>query len=209
MQKIFFILAFICISFTALAQTFEGKIVYANVYKSKSPGLTDQQLTEMMGPVFEYYIKGADYKTSSNGTLMQWQIYNPNENKLYSKFSNNEAAIWNDVTINPDSVLTAEVHPHATEILGYSCDELVLTCKSGVQKYYYNSKLSLDPRLYQNHVFGNWYEYVKVAKAMPLKIIIDSPQFILESTATAIEPAKLEAKFFLLPEGIKTMKSPY
>jgi len=205
----FLFLFFICAAITSFSQSFEGKITYSNSYKSKNPNLTDQQFTEMMGPVFEYYIKGAEYKTISNGTLMQWQLYNPSDNKLYSKISNNEAALWNDATVNPDSVITAEVHPRVKEILGYSCDELVLTCKSGTQKYYYNSKIYIDPRLYQKHMFGNWYEYVKVAKAMPLQMIIDSPQFILESTATAVDPGKLEANLFLLPEGMKTMKNPY
>ena len=139
---------------------------------------------------------------------MQWQLYSPGENKLYSKLSNNEAAIWNDVTVNPDSVFSSVVHLKAIEILGYTCDELVLTCKTGVQKYYYSSKFPVDPKLFQKHAFGNWYEFVKVAKAMPLKMIVDNPQFVLESTATAVEPLKMEAKFFVLPEGMKTMKSP-
>ena len=209
MQKVFFIFYLIFVSAACFAQTFEGKITYANTYKSKFPNLTDQQLTEMMGPLFEYFFKGPDYKTQSNGTLMQWQLYNSNDNKLYSKLSNSDSAIWNDVTVNPDSVLKAEVHAAVTEILGYTCDELVLTCKSGIQKYYYNSKISLDHTLYQKHKLGNWYDYVKVAKAVPLKMVIDSPQFVLESTATAIDPVKLEAKIFLLPEGLKVIKSPY
>jgi len=209
MQKVFFILFFTFVVVNCFAQSFEGKITYTNTYKSKFPNLTDEQLTEMMGTSFEYFFKAANYKTQSNGTLMQWQLYNANENKLYSKLSTSDSAIWNDVTVNPDTVFTAEVHLRVKEILGYSCDELILTCKSGVQKYYYSSKLPLDPMLFQKHLLGNWYEYIKVAKAIPLKMIIDSPQFIMESTATAVDPAKLEAKFFLLPEGLKTIKSPY
>ena len=136
MQKVFFILFFTFAVVNCFAQSFEGKITYANTYKSKFPNLTDEQLTEMMGPVFEYFFKAANYKTQSNGTLMQWQLYNAAENKIYSKLSTSDTAIWNDVTVNPDSVLAAEVHRGVREIMGYSCDELVLTCKSGVQKYF-------------------------------------------------------------------------
>lgn len=209
MQKIFSALLFVCINTICFAQSFEGKITYENSFKSKIPGATDQQLTEMMGPVIEYFIKGGEYKTQTNGTILQWQLYNTSENKLYTKMSNNEAAIWNDVTVNTDSVLTSEIHLKAIEILGHSCDELVLNCKSGVQKYYYNSKFPLDPNLFEKHVYGNWYEFVKVSKAIPLKMIIDSQQFTLVSTATSVEPSKIDAKLFVLPEGTKTMKSPY
>ncbi len=209
MKKLFFILFFACITLISIAQSFEGKIIYENSFKSKIPGVTDQQLTEMMGPVIEYYIRGGEYKTQSNGTIVQWQLYSAADSKLYTKMSNSEAAIWNDVTENPDSVFTAEVHPKAAQIMGYTCDELVLTCKTGVQKYYYNTKFPLDPALFQKHVYANWYEFVKVSKAIPLKMIIDSPQYTLESTASSVAPSKLDAKLFVLPEGIKTMKSPY
>ena len=209
MQKIFSALLFVCINTICFAQSFEGKITYENSFKSKIPNVTDQQLTEMMGPVIVYFMRGGEYKTQSNGTIVQWQLYSTADNKLYTKMSNNEAAIWNDATVNSDSVISSEVHPRAIEILGYSCDELVLTCKSGVQKYYYNSKFPLDPNLFQKHAYGNWYEYVKLSKAMPLKMVIDSPQFTLVSTASSVEPSKMDAKLFVLPEGTKTMKSPY
>ena len=36
--------------------------------------MTDQQWLSMMGGTQEYYIKGGNYKSVTNGTLMQWQI---------------------------------------------------------------------------------------------------------------------------------------
>ena len=96
-----------------------------------------------------------------------------------------------------------------TEILGYKCDELVLTCKSGVLKYYFNPKLSADPSLFANHKLGNWYEYVSRTKSLSLKSIIESPQFFLESVATEVTPMKLEKSLLELPENTITMKSPY
>src|SRR5262249_10946839 len=138
---------------TSFGQNFEGKIIYKNTYKSKMPNVTDEQFTTMMGSTQEYFIKNGDYKSLANGSFFQWQLYVNKDNKLYSKMANSEALFWNDGATNPDEVLKAEINKGVIEILGYRCDELILTCKSGTQKYYFSSKLSADAKLFINHKF--------------------------------------------------------
>ena len=193
----------------SFGQAFEGKVVYKNTYKSKMPNVTDEQFTTMMGSTQEYLIKNGDYKSVSNGSLLQWQLYVNTDNKLYTKMSNSEALLWNDGATNDDEVLKAEVKKGVTEILGYKCDELILTCKSGTQRYYFNTMLSVDTKLFVNHKFGNWYEYLSKSNALPLKSIIEDEQFALESEATEVKEMKLDKAIFELPAGSKTMKSPY
>lgn len=171
--------------------------------------MTDEQWTSMMGSTQKYLVKGGDYKSIMNGTLVQWQLYNSKENKLYFKMSNSETALWNDASVQGDEVLKAEVNRNVTEVLGFKCDEIILICKSGLQKYYFSSKLAVDIKLYANHKFGNWYDYLSKSNALPLKSIIETSQFIIESTATEVKPMKLDYKEFELPIGIKTEKSPY
>jgi len=57
---------------TSFGQSFEGKIVYQNAYKSKIPNVTDEQFTTMMGSTQEYFIKNGDYRSVANGSLFQW-----------------------------------------------------------------------------------------------------------------------------------------
>lgn len=123
--------------------------------------------------------------------------------------ANSPAVLWNDATVNPDEVLKAEINKNVLEILGLQCDELVLTCKSGLQKYYFNSKWKIDSKLFENHKFGNWYEFLSRANAVPLKIIIDNAQFLLEAIATEISEQKIENAVFVLPANVKLEKSPY
>jgi hypothetical protein len=209
MKRALSCLVAILTTLTLLGQSFEGKIVYANSFKSKNEKITDQQWNSMMGTVYEYFIKGGDYKSVANGTLMQWQLYLGKDNKLYNKMSNSPAVLWNDGSVNPDTVLKAEMNKGVTEVLGYKCDELVLTCKSGVQKYYFNASLAASPKLFASHKFGNWADYVSRAKALPLKSVIENEQFILETTATEVKPMKLDNKLFALPPDAKLEKSPY
>lgn len=194
---------------TSFGQSFEGKIVYQNAYKSKIPNVTDEQFTTMMGSTQEYFIKNGDYRSVANGSLFQWQLYVNTDNKLYSKMANSETLFWNDGAANTDEILKAEINKDVIEILGYKCDELVLTCKSGIQKYYFNTKLSVDTKLFVNHKFGNWYDFLSKSNSLPLKSIVTNSQFTLESVATAINEMELDKTFFDLPAGAKTMKSPY
>ena len=184
---------------SAFGQSFEGEIIYQSTYKSKNPTITDDRLTSMMGSTEDYFIKGAAYKSTVNGTLLEWQLYIPAENKLYTKMTNKSAAISSDAGINDDSVLSFVLNKEVTDILGYKCDELTLNSRSGIEKYYFSSKLSIDPKNFVNHKLGNWYDYVSIAKAVPLKIDVENPQFNVVYMATSVKPLKLDDSMFHLP----------
>lgn len=192
----------------AIGQTFEGKIAYTNAYKSKKWAMSDEKLNTMMGTKQEFYVKGGDYKSITNGTF-QWTQYINKDNKVYVKILDNETIYWNDALKQDEKILTIEVHKNAAEVLGYKCDEVVITTESGTSKFYFNSIASVDPKLFTNHKFGNWFDYLNVANAWPLKIVIDSDKFSLESVATEIKEMKLDSKSFLLPANCTTKKNPF
>ena len=203
------VLFFLLLSFSAFAQNFEGEINYDVTYKSENPQLKPEQLASMMGNKQMYTIKDGNYKSAINGQMLQWQLYVKSANKLYTKMSNSESVFWNDASVQGDEVISAKVNKGVIEILGYNCDELVLECKSGVQKYYFNSKLAVDPALFVNHKFGNWYDYLVKANSLPLKMVVDNAQFTLETVATEVNKMTLASTVFELPAGTKTEKSPY
>ena len=123
MRKVFCFVLLSLISTLLFAQSFEGKIVYKNSFKSKTPAITDEQFTSMMGARHEYFVQQGNYKTNANGALVQWQLYINSDNKLYTKMANSEAALWNDGAVNQDEVLNVELNKGVTDLLGYKCDE--------------------------------------------------------------------------------------
>lgn len=189
--------------------TFEGEIIYTNTYKSKNPKLREKQVATMMGTVHNYFIKGGDYKTVTNGLFAQWQLYVNKENRIYNKMASSDTVFWNDAAVHDDQLLMSTLNKNAVTILGYVCDELVMTFTSGVHKYYYNAKLRVDSKLYENHKYGNYYNYISKANAVPLKMIVEDSDIIMESTATKVVPKKLPADFFSLPAGTKIAASLY
>ena len=190
------------------AQLFEGRVVYENTYESKNTQFPSEKLQEMMGDNQTYLYKDGDYKSIMNGKFMEWQLYRNQENKLYRKMANSELAFWNDAALNTDSVLSFEINRNVIEILGYKCDELVLNCTSGTQKYYYSRKLAIDAKLFENHTYGNWHSFLEKAKAIPLKMVVDNPELTLTSIAISVEPMALSKSEFELPEKMATTKSP-
>lgn len=190
-------------------QTFEGKIVYKNTYTSKTPNVSSAYWEKIMGTEQVYFIKKGNYKSEMNGSAIMWQLYIQRENKLYNKIANLDGILWNDCAENSDEVLKVELNKGVTEVLGYKCDELILTCKSGIQKYYFNKKIGADVQLFINHKYGNWYDFLSKSNALPLKIIVHNDKFSLESVAIELKKMSLEDTIFDLPQNVKLIKSPY
>jgi hypothetical protein len=200
-----FLISFCCLACSA--QSFEGKVIYNASYESKIPNLSSEQFSAMAGNTLNYYMKGGNYRIDCNGTYINWQIYTNSDNKLYNKFSTTDTISWNDGAVNPDSILSVQLNKGVVDILGYKCDELVFNCKSGVQKYYFTSKFPIDSKLYSKQLYQNWYDYLKRANAVPLKIMIESAQVNVVMVATAITSTKIDDAIFTLPAGSKTVKA--
>jgi len=195
---------------SATAQSFEGKISYRNSYRSKLPNISDAQFTEMMGATQQYFVKGGNYRSETNGSFFQWQMYLNSENKVYSKLSTSEVILWNDAGENKDALVKVEVNKKVATVLDHVCDEVVVTTSSGVYKFYFNSGvLKVDGSLYGKHKFLYWNEYLAKANAFPLKVIFDDAKFSFESVVTGITPLKIDDKIFELPPGAEFQKNPY
>ncbi|WP_339784689.1 hypothetical protein [uncultured Imperialibacter sp.] len=190
------------------SQSFEGVITYQISYSSKLPNVTSEQFSSMMGTTQEYYIKHWKYKSVSNGSLSEWQLYVPSENRLYNKFNMSDTLLWNDGGVNADKVVSYEIKKSQAEVLGYNCDALILNTQSGKTIYYYNDKLKVDLNLYKNHRYGNWALIMEQTKSLALKMEIETPQFSMTSVAVQVKEMELPDSFFALPEA-PAKKSPY
>lgn len=185
------------------SQTFEGKISYTNSYKSKSPRLKDEQLATMMGTNQDYYIKGGNYKSVFNGTIVKMQLYKSVENRSYALTAKSDSLYWEDYSKNKDVATRFEVQKGKETVMGVLCDVLIVYTPKSKTSYYYNSKYGVNPALFNKHAYGNWYYVISKTKALPLKTISENEQFTLTSTAVNISPMKLEAKVFELPQKNK------
>jgi hypothetical protein len=183
------------------AQYFEGEVIYQMTYKSKMKDVSDERITNAMGDESDYYVRGGDYKNVGNGTIFQWQLYRHDDNRLYNKMTKTNGILWIDGASDQDTVYSSSMVFGAATVLGYSCDELILYCRTGTQQYYFSSKLALDSRLYAKHRFANYYDYISRAHAVPLMYVIDTKQFTVTSKAVTVKPGPLDPGMFVVPAG--------
>lgn len=204
------LLYFICLLISAnlaCGQNFEGKIVYKNIFKSKIPNLTDEQLSGYIGDKQEYFIKDGSYKSLTNGRTITMQLYNGKTNRMYNKIPTSDTLYWFDASINTDEVQSYEIKKNTNTILGNQCDELILKTKTGITIFYYSNKYTVDSTRYKNHNYSNWAFYTAKTGALPLKIKIENNQFKMESEAIEITPLKLENAFFAINPSTPIKKS--
>jgi len=192
--------------FFSSAQPFEGQITYQNSYKSKVPGVSNKDYADMYGKSYVYSIKEGDYKIVTSNGMINWQLYINKDNKIYNKIANAEAIVWIDGRQNFDSIISTEIKKNATEVLGYACDELTIICKNSIEKYYFSSYLPVDISKFTQHLYGHWYDYLKVSATIPLKTITENDQFVTTSTVTNVKEMKLSESLFQLPRNAKIEK---
>lgn len=196
-------------SFYSYSQSFEGRITYSNFYQSKMSNVSDEQLSQMMGSKQDFYIKGGKYKSIVNGTSLEFLLYLPESNKLYTKMPNSDVLLWSGASKNNDEILSTVVNKNADTVLGFVCDVVIFKCKSGIQKYYFNSKFSVDAKVYALHKAANWAAFLSIAGALPLKMILETEQFVFEGTAISYKQESIADEIFKLPSDTKMMESPY
>lgn len=203
----FFTLLVLLIPIAGFAQNFEGEIDYHLHYTSRMASVSDSQMAKAMGDQSTYYTSGGNYKSVTNGSVLLWQLYIHAENKIYNSFSGGRVQ-WIDAWTEHDTVFNTNVRRNAAVIMGYTCDELTMFCRSGVQIYYYSTKLKINPQLFARHRYGNYAAYMAEAGAIPIKFIINSKELKIEALAVRIKPQKLAPGFFNLPPGATPTPSP-
>lgn len=191
----------------AHGQNFEGEIIYSNHFTSKMQNFTDEQLGAMIGTKQEYLIKGGNYKSFLNGQSITMQLYDYKTNRIYNRKSNADTLYWFDASINTDEVVSFEVKKNAEQILGNNCDAIIMKTKTGTTTIYYSSIYKVDSRIYENHHYGNWAFYVAKTKSLPLKTIVETNQFKMESTAVEIKSMDLGSNYFNIDPKTPTKKS--
>jgi hypothetical protein len=189
------------------AQNFEGKIMYNISYQSKTSGLKSEQLKAMMGTKQAYVIKGNNYKSAFNGTFMKLQMYRGDENRSYALTAKSDTLYWEDYATNKDKALSYEIKQSYDTVLGIPCDVIIIQAENSLTHYYFNTSYKVNPKMFSNHNYGNWYYIISKTKSLPLKAIYETDLYIMESEAIEITPMELKDNVFEIQNKSKVAKA--
>ncbi|OJW73825.1 MAG: hypothetical protein BGO59_17420 [Spirosoma sp. 48-14] len=191
------------LNFNAIAQYFEGRILYKNSFFLPNGQDITASAAKMMGTEQDYYINAKHYKSLMNGQMITMQLYRSDENKYYSVDGNNTAQSF-DGSTESGKITKVETLEGTFDVLGRKCKGVVLTGNSSKTTYYYDESMKVNIETFSKHKFGNWIDYLQASNgALPLAFIIENPQYTWKSEAVKVEPKKLDDSEFTLPKGVK------
>lgn len=194
-NKLSILLLFFCYM-NIHSQSFEGMLVYSVNYESKSSNVTSDQLNSLMGTKQWYAIKEGNYKSVFNGNFIKLQIYRNDENRNYNLTAKSDTLYYENYNVNKDKPLSYEIKKNQDTIMGISCDLIIVKTEKSKTLFYFNSDYKVNSELFKEHNYGNWHYIISKTKALPLKIVTETAQFIMTSVATEITPMKLNDNVF-------------
>lgn len=182
-MKYIYLSFFIFATYFSFGQNFEGTLIYSNNLELsekfvETTGMTKEKMkaSNSFCEHSKITYKDSNYLSEPiKGSIKL--IYSPQRNEILTidkKLDLVSAILANvDLELKKTGTLPKiEIQDTEEIILSQKCKKVVVTWKSGIYEYYYNSEfLKMDSSLYSNHIYDMWFEFLKISNALPLKIV--------------------------------------
>lgn len=198
--KTLFSIFLVVFSFQATSQEFSGEIVYKQSCESKNPEIPSDVITSYMGDRHNYFYSNGNYMSIVNGNREKTSLYLAQDEKLYNYSKGRDSINVIDTSHENEKLIRYELNENVANILGRSCDELIMYTEKSIVKYYFDPNLRIDPKHFKNHIYSHWNLYTKLAKSLPLKYIMEFNEFVATGEAIEIKKYEINEDFFALPE---------
>lgn len=202
-------------SVVSKAQYFEGKIIYSVSYINTKTYKIDTLITRRFGDAETFYIKDGNYLIKSNGLLKEWILYKNSTNRIYEKYKNNDTIYSIDAGIydNPihykhhyKNVTSKKIEDPITgkfKMIELHDREYVFDTENGVEYFYYYKKNKINAKLFSQHKYQHWNDFVNLSNSVPYIWIFQIDGYTCEkSTYDDFISEKLDDSIFDLPKNL-------
>ncbi|HET9826284.1 MAG TPA: hypothetical protein VFP87_13180 [Chitinophagaceae bacterium] len=201
--KIFFLAIMSVCSLATLSQTktyFEGTITYKFSFEAKEIPDPGKSLTPYFGEGSTLFFKEGNYRHEYHGGLIEYDVYNKKDNKMYLKKRNNDTLYWRDCSLREDSIKNLLFDPKADTVMGITCDRLLIQYRGNSEIHYYNSdSIRINPIWFENFKLNDEYLIDRKEKSIFLKSVTLFDHFTLIETAIKINSEPISIDKFKLP----------
>jgi hypothetical protein len=217
MKKLITVLLLFIINF-CLGQSFEGVLTYKVDFevsdKMKKMGITKEVLVDKMNKegswsdTIKISYRQGDYFAMMSTIPKSWMIYSAKTNKIYTLQEGEASDICavTDASIDLEFEMTGK-RPvitkltNSAEVNGVTCEIVSVKWQSGTYQYFYNpADLIVDPALFEKHIYDGWAEFLKIAKALPVQIIKETPMGSATLILVHKESKVIDKNLFDIPE---------
>ncbi len=211
---ILFAFLFSLFNFTK-AQYFVGKIIYSVSYHNNKTKKADTSLSLGLGSEETFYIKNGDYLIKGNGSSKEWSLYKSSTNRIYEKYSRNDTVYAIDAGINNNTIRYKYHYKNVTskksedtikgkiKWIELHDREYVFDTENGVEYFYYFKKYKINAKLFSQHKYWHWGDFVTLSNSIPHIIIFQVDGYTCEKMAyDDFISEKLDDSLFDLPKNL-------
>jgi hypothetical protein len=222
LKKTLTILILLVISFSSNAQSFEGTLTYKMDFelskKMKSMGLTKKTMEKKLknedtwSDQITVTYKNGFYKQMNLSKNKIWIIHHPDSSKTYTFQEGELSDICFVQDVSKDMEFKQFGKMPSVNLLDtivkykkYNLKMVEVKWKMGSYYYLFDENyFQTNPDDFKDHIFDGFYEYLKLAKALPIKIIKGggTPMTITQSLIKA-EEKEIDKAIFNIPELVE------
>jgi hypothetical protein len=178
---------------------FEGKITYRFDLVSGNEKV-DSSLKRVFGNGSVLTFKQGSYHHKYIGGLIEFDIYNREDNKAYIKTRGNDTIFWFDCGRGGDKPKKFQFAAKKEKVLGILCDELVIKYEDKTESQYYNAdSIAIDPGWFARFKRDDENVIDEKEKSIYLKSKTDYGDFLFIETATKVGREAVDSKVFKIP----------
>lgn len=155
-----------------------------------------------------FYNKKGDYVSISKNNNVNFINTFINKEKLIYQIKDDINIVTAiDVTIDLEEKLgqkpAIKLLEKTEQIEEFKCSVVEVKWKFGTYRYYFsNGILSIDPQLFKNYNYDQWFNFLKISKALPLKIEKEINGFCKTTYTFEVfdEKAEIDNSVFEIPK---------
>jgi len=141
-----------------------------------------------------YFINDQDYVAFDKAGTLE-QLYNSKDNKYYFVEDGDIKMISADLAYPPAPKI--EASNEKSNVLDYECNAIIFLSDTQKTTYYFSKDISVNPKKFEAHRFGNWATYLNQANGgLALKIVTEHATYTQIMEAVKIEKKVMAQKEF-------------
>ena len=201
MQKTLFLILSLFISQVAFSQTFfEGDIVYKFDLQKKDSSFDETSIITYPAKTTIGIYKNGDWLQNPDDGIIEYSYFNHTDNKRYWKIRGADTLLYElgDKNREPeiDSTLTLKTEYNTDTVLGFVCNRLVIKTKDLNLTFIYTPSFAVSPSWYENTKIGFYNIIYGSIKAIYLKSIVETKDYVSTMTVQSIQQRKIFDKEF-------------
>lgn len=189
---------------------FEGRIYYTNSFKIKQRVIDSIDVLKSFGSSSIYTYKGGKFLWTSEGSQLQYELYNSSLGFLVDKYEGDDTLHKIDIFNKGDSLVSYQIIENVETICGYKCNAIKVILQSTADStimqrtIFYSSQLYINPEYFKDYKSYANNKIYPLTKAIPLKIVTEYSGLPVEITISAnkVEQANIDDKEFQLSKSL-------